>query len=531
MRFDTLSLSASAALLFLSSSSQFTQAYILPPHAIPAPGLVARQEPIASAVNSTFIACLKPLGAKVLQRKTAGFEKERYAFDLRYTYNPEVVVMAASAADVQVAVKCAKASNVPVAPRSGGHSFEGYSIGGQDGSLVLDLSGLSSVKVTGSGATAEAKVGSGVRLGPLYLALFNQGGWTLNGGTCPSVGVGGHTLGGGFGLLSRKYGLLIDSLLEIEVVNADGNLVTASKTQNQDLFYALRGAGGGSYGVVTSFTYRPIKPAAKATSFTYNWPLSQASAVLKAYVEFQPTASRDIGVEMNVAPDGLMMYGIYQGTKADQATAMASFLTAAGKPKSSDVREGRYIDGQLRFAYIYNDPKDINALGLTGGYKPGDSRYTKGKSLVYPSVLKTSTINLLKKWGAKTPSGGTANYIIVDIWGGAVQDHSADETAFIHRDAHTVFEFVSEWDENPDVKPGKPDCAACLKWMNDMYAEFLTDFKANYGPVRGYQNYIDKDIPNWQDAYYGSAITRLKQIKKSVDPGNVFRFPQSIPLP
>ncbi|KAF8936539.1 hypothetical protein BGZ47_009453 [Haplosporangium gracile] len=527
MRFDTLSLSASALLLL---SSQFSQAYILTPHAVPAPGLVARQEPLAPAVNSTFITCLKPLGAKVLQRNTSGFEKNRYAFDLRYTYNPEVVVMAASAADVQVAVKCAKASNVPVAPRSGGHSFEGYSIGGQDGSLVLDLTGLSSVTVTGSGSSAQAKVGSGIRLGPLYLALFNKGGWTLNAGTCPSVGIGGHTLGGGFGLLSRKYGLLIDSLLEIEVVNAEGNLVTTSATQNQDLFYALRGAGGGSYGVVTSFTFRPIMPAPKATSFTYDWPFSQASTVLKAYVNFQATASRDIGVELNVGPDGLMMYGIFQGTKSEQATAMAPFLKAAGKPASSDVREGRHIDGQLRFAYIYNDPKDINALGLTGKYKPGDSRYTKGKSLVYPSVLKTSTINLLKKWGAKNPSGGTANYIIIDLWGGAVEDHSADETSFIHRDAHTVFEFVSEWDENPDVKPGKPDCAACLKWMNDMYAEFLADFKANYGTVRGYQNYIDKEMPNWQDAYYGSAITRLKQIKKAVDPDNVFRFPQSIPL-
>lgn len=527
MRFDTLSLSASALLLL---SSQFSQAYILP-HAIPASGLVARAEPLA---NSTFITCLKPLGAKVLKRNTSGFEKNRYAFDLRYTYNPEVVVMAASAADVQVAVKCAKASNVPVAPRSGGHSFEGYSIGGEDGSLVLDLTALNSVAVTGgsggSGSDPRAKVGSGIRLGPLYLALYNQGGWTLNAGTCPSVGIGGHTLGGGFGLLSRKHGLLIDSLIEIELVNADGDLITVGPFDNPDLFYALRGAGGGSYGVVTSFTFKPIKPSAKATSFTYDWPLSQASKVLKAYVQYQSTASRDVGVEMNVGADGLMMYGIFQGTKSAQAKALAPFLKAAGNPTDSDVREGRHIDGQLRFAYIYGDPKDINALNLTGSNKPGDSRYTKGKSLVYPSALKSSTIELLKKWGGMTPKGGTASYIIVDLWGAAVQDIPEDSTAFIHRNAHTVFEFVSEWDENPDAKPGKPDCAACLKWMNDMYAAFLADFKKNYGPVRGYQNYIDKDIPNWQDAYYGSAITRLKQIKSTVDPSNVFRFPQSIPL-
>ncbi|KAF9912277.1 hypothetical protein EC991_000169 [Linnemannia zychae] len=528
MRFDIAPLSASVLLLALS---QVSQAYILPQHGNSISNLVARQEPpSATAANSTLVTCLKPLGSKVLQRSTSGFEKNRYAFDLRYTYNPEIIVMAASAADVQTAVKCAKAANVPVAPRSGGHSFEGYSIGGQDGSLLLDLAGLNSVVVDEKASPARAKVGSGIRLGPLYLSLFKQGGWTLNAGTCPSVGVGGHTLGGGFGLLARKYGLLIDRLVEIELVNADGNLITVSATQNPDLFFALRGAGGGSYGVVTSFTFLPIKPAAKATSFTYNWKLSDAAKVLKAYIKFQSTASRDVGVEMNVGADGLMMYGIYQGTKANQEKALAPFLKDAGKPSSSDVREGRHIDGQLRFAYIYNDPKNIEALGLTGSYKPGDSRYTKGKSLVYPSALKDSTIALLAKWGSKTPAGGTASYIIVDLWGGAVQDTSADATSFVHRNAHTVFEFVSEWDENPDAKPGKPDCAACLKWMNDMYAEFLTDFKANYGPVRAYQNYIDKAIPNWQDAYYGSAITRLKQIKSSVDPDNVFRFPQSIPL-
>ncbi|KAG0001724.1 hypothetical protein BGZ80_007665 [Entomortierella chlamydospora] len=471
--------------------------------------------------------CLKPLGSKVLYSNSADYSKERYGFDLRYTYKPETIVMAKTESDVQTAVKCAKLANIPVAPRSGGHSFEGYSIGGQDGSLVLDLTGMNSVKVKDGVATA----GAGVLLGKLYLELFNQGGWTINAGTCPSVGIGGHALGGGFGLLSRKHGLLIDSITSMRMVNANGELLTVSAKENKDLFFALRGAGGGSYGVVTSFTLKPVKPASKVTSFTYDWKLSDYAKVLEAYVNFQPSASRDIGVEMNVGPTGLEMYGVYQGTKSKQADAMAAFLKAAPKPKSSDVRESRYIDAILRFAYISGDPKDINALALQGGYKPGDSRYTKGKSLVYPAVLKPSTIALLGKWAGVTPKGSTANYIIVDLWGGAVQDVSASATAFIHRDAHTVFEFVAEWNENPNAKPGIPDCQACLKWMNDMYAEFLADYTANYDTtVRGYQNYIDIDIPNWKTAYYGQALPRLTQIKASVDPSNLFRFPQSIPL-
>ncbi|ORZ14370.1 hypothetical protein BCR41DRAFT_354762 [Lobosporangium transversale] len=485
--------------------------------------------PTAPSGSSQQLAkCLKSLGSKVITSANSGaYEKERYAFDLRYTFEPEVIVKASSAADVQLAVRCAKDANVAVAPRSGGHSFEGYSIGGQDGSLVIDLAGLGTVKVTGS----KAKVGAGVRLGKLYLELFKQGGWTINAGTCPSVGIGGHALGGGFGLLSRKYGLLIDRIEEMEVVNADGELLKVSATSHPDLFYALRGAGGGSFGVVTSFTIKPVKPASKVTSFTYEWNLSDNDDVLKAYLEFQK-GSRDVGVEMNVAPDGLMMYGIFQGTKSQAAAAMKSFFNAAPKPRGSDVREERHIDAQLRFAFISGpDPKNIEGLALRPPYYPGDSRYTKGKSLVYPTMLKASTIALFGKWGAIKPKGMTANYLIIDLWGGAVKDTSASATSFIHRDAYTVVEFVAEWDANPKAKPGKPDCKPCLKWMDDMYEELLADYKENYSEtVRGYQNYIDLDIPNWLEAYYGSAVPRLKQIKSTYDPSNVFRFPQSIPL-
>ncbi|KAG0056028.1 hypothetical protein BGZ83_006641 [Gryganskiella cystojenkinii] len=522
MHISSLSGSAASLLLLLSSS------YVAQGAFIPADFAGTNGMTLAAAPTSQLLNCLKPLGSKVLTSSSSQYNAQRYGFDLRYTFKPQVIVMASSVSDVQTAVKCATDAKVAVAPRSGGHSFEGYSIGGQDGSLVLDLTGMSAVTVSSKGV---AKVGAGIRLGQLYLDLFNKGGYTINAGTCPSVGIGGHALGGGFGLLARKKGLLIDSIIEMQVVNAQGQVLTVSATSNPDLFYALRGAGGGSYGVVTQFTLQAFKPSTKVTSYTYDWKIKDYAAVLRAYIDFQSIASRDVGVEMNVAADGLMMYGLFEGSKAEQAKALAPFLSKAPKPSNSDVREGRHIDAQLRFAYVSGDPKDINALSLKGKYKAGDSRYTKGKSLVYNAPLKDSTIALLGKWGAMKPKGSTANYIIVDIWGGAVSDTSADATAFIHRNAHSVFEFVSEWNEDPNAKPGVKDCKECLNWMNNMYAEFLKDYKANYGDVRGYQNYIDKDLLEWQDAYYGSALSKLKQIKKATDPSNTFRFPQSIPLP
>ncbi|CAO3568738.1 unnamed protein product [Mortierella alpina] len=510
MHVHTLS---AAGLLLLLSSSTFSS---------PLAQATPLQHPLASNASPTsqLLVCLEPLGAKVLKSNDTKYNEERYVFDCRHSYLPQVIVMASSVTDVQTAVQCATAAKVAVAPRSGGHSYEGYSIGGQDGALVIDLGGLTSVVVE----NGVAKVGAGIRLGQLYLELFHQGGYTLNAGTCPSVGIGGLALGGGFGLLGPKYGLLIDRIIEMQMVDAQGQLFTISATSNADLFYALRGAGGGSFGVVTEFTLLPIKPSPIVTSFSYRWKREDYSPVLTFFAAFQSLCADDIGVKMNAGPNGLRMSGLFEGTQDDQMRAMAPFFAQVPKPNQTDVREGRYIDAQLRLASIPNDPKDIDALLLKVA-----PRTRKGKSLLYPKALQASTIALLGKWAAIKPVGARATYLLIMPLGGAVAKVPEDATAFIHRNAHTLIEFMVDWTRDPDTNP-EQGCETCLEWMNNMYTEFLDDFKANYGPVRGYQNYIDIEIPSWQDAYYGSALPRLKQIKRAVDPENTFRFPQSIPL-
>ncbi|KAF9984440.1 hypothetical protein BGZ75_003977 [Mortierella antarctica] len=514
MHIPSLSTAVSSLLLLLLSSSSSLAAQATP-------FLWDALTLAADLPTSQLLACLEPLGAKVLTSHDTKYTKERYVFDLRHTYLPQVIVMADSVSDVQTAVQCATANNVPVAPRSGGHSYEGYSLGGQDGSLVLDLGGLTSITVK----HGVAKIGAGVRLGKLYLELFNQGGYTLNAGTCPSVGIGGQALGGGFGLLGPKYGMLLDRITEMRMVNAQGELLTVSATNHPDLFYALRGAGGGSFGVVTEFTIRAIKPSRIVTSYSYNWHLKDYTAVLGAIAAFQTLVSADyIGVKMNAGPNGLKMSGLFEGTKEVQQRIMAPFFDKIPYPVKSDVREGRYIDAQLRFAGIHNVTRDINDLLLKL-----DPRTRKGKSLVYPKALEASTIALLGKWAAIKPDGAKATYLLIMLWGGAISKVPENATAFVHRDGHTVIEFMVDWTKDINAHPEKV-CGPCLKWMNDMYKEFLEDFRAHYGPVRGYQNYIDREIPNWQEAYYGSALPRLKQIKRAVDPGNTFRFPQSIPL-
>jgi FAD/FMN-containing dehydrogenase len=167
-----------------------------------------------------------------------------YAFN----YKPSAVFQASSIPGVSAAVKCAKLNNVVVAPRSGAHSYEGYSQGGQHGSLIIDLKDLNSVVVDAAASTA--KIGPGVKMSSLYYQLWIAGEYAFPGGSCPTVGLGGYLLGGGFGFMTRMFGTGLDQIIEMQLVDANGELKVVSEASEPELFWALRGAGSGNFGVV-----------------------------------------------------------------------------------------------------------------------------------------------------------------------------------------------------------------------------------------------------------------------------------------
>ncbi|KAK9759574.1 hypothetical protein K7432_017294 [Basidiobolus ranarum] len=435
------------------------------------------------------------------------------------------VVFPATSTEVSNAIKCAVANKVAIAPRSGGHSYEGYSIGGVDLSLVIDLKKFNTVSVANNLAT----VGGGVRLSQLYYRLWNAGGYAVPGGTCPSVGVGGHTLGGGFGLFSRKYGLMADNLASVKVVLANGTLIDASSSKNSDLFWALRGAGGGSYGIVTEFVFNVFKPPTKVTTFSYDFSSKDYLKIMKAYNTWGVSASRDVGVEMYWDKNGISFYGTFLGTKDKLNTVLSSFLQNAPKYTSS-ISESGFLEAILRWTYL--DTKNIKDLDLLPENKIQDSRYTKGKSLMYKNILADEDIQIINKYLSKPPSGATASYVIVDLWAASkINEQPQNGTSFSHRSTTFAIEYLAEWGDNSIVY-NKPDCQPCLKWINDFYNEASVAFLKRQSPIEAYQNYIDRDLQDPMTAYYGSAsnIQKLKAVKSSYDPGNNFRFPQSIPL-
>lgn len=173
--------------------------------------------------------------------------------NIRVNYTPMVLVFAIDNKDVQKAVKCAVKSKIDIVPQSGGHSYEKYGLGGRDNVIVLDLTFVNGITINSE--TKTAKIGAGNRLGNVYNQL-NQAGFFIPAGLCPSVGIGGHALGGGFGYYSRKYGLACDNIISMEMVNVTGDILQVDSIKNFDLYFALRGAGGGSYGIVTYFVFR-----------------------------------------------------------------------------------------------------------------------------------------------------------------------------------------------------------------------------------------------------------------------------------
>src|SRR5581483_163889 len=211
----------------------------------------------------------------------AAYDAAASVFDSLYdSIKPIAVVQPLDAKDVAAVVRWSAAKGVHIVAKSGGHSYGGYST--VSNGVVVDLSKLAAVSVSGGHAT----IGPGARLGNVYDTLGAHG-VAIPAGTCPSVGIGGHVLGGGFGLASRAWGPASDNLVSLQIVTADGKVLTADPAQNADLFWACRGGGGGNFGIVTRLTFR-THPVSQGAYFVATWPWSQAAQVVGSFVAWAP---------------------------------------------------------------------------------------------------------------------------------------------------------------------------------------------------------------------------------------------------
>ena len=284
----------------------------------------------------------------VFERGSPGFSAVSKVYNQRFDgVVPQAVARPLSAADVQGAVRWCVAKGVPLRARSGGHSYAGYST--LSNGVVLDLSNMRSISVNRRARTAT--IGAGAQLIDVYAGLAAQGA-TLPGGSCPSVGISGVTLGGGMGLAGRAFGLTVDNVVGLQVVTADGRIRTVNRNSNPDLFWALRGGGGGNFGVVTQFTFSVHPLPSSAAYFNVTWPWSSASDAIEAWQAWAPHTTGKITSIFHINAGGgnsVTANGQYLGPASALPGLLGPLLSVPGAQLSTAIRQG-YLSMQLLLA-------------------------------------------------------------------------------------------------------------------------------------------------------------------------------------
>ena len=449
-----------------------------------------------------------PIRGEVIRRGAAGFLNAAHVYNERYdSLLPALIARPLDAADVRTAVRWGASHGVPLRVRSGGHSYAGYST--RAGGMVLDLRNLRGVRVDTRNRIAT--VGAGSQLIDVYAALAAHG-LTIPAGSCPSVGIAGHALGGGMGLAARQWGLTTDNLLEAQVVTADGHIRTAAAHADRDLHWALRGGGGGNFGVVTSFKFRAHLVPRTVAAFFVNWPWARAADALDAWQRWAPHAQTALTsiFHLSATPGAtsVSVSGQYIGPSSDLGRLLAP-LTAVGGASVSSSDHG-YLEAQLLFA---NCATISLAACHTKGTKPGGtlSRDSfQAKSDYVDSPLPASARDaLVRASEARAAIHSGSGAILFDSYGGAIARTPPHATAFAHRHALFCIQYLS-------YHGGAQWLATTAQAMRP----FVTG--------GAYVNYTDPDLAHWQHAYYGANYARLKEIRRKVDPHHYFDFPQAI---
>lgn len=451
-------------------------------------------------------------------------------YDNRY---PQAVVKAATPQDVQVAINFARDMGLQPIARAGGHSFQGYSTGS---GLVIDVAGLNDV--TMNAGRTRARIGAGTNLLRIY-GVLAQRGMAIPGGSCPTVGISGLTQGGGIGPFTRQYGLTLDRLIGAQIVTADGRLLRVNARENSDLFWAIRGGGGGHFGVVTAFEFVPIPASAPNTTVSLIFPWQHAERVMLAFQQWVPT------VPLNAHP-GMMIRTTTAGPGAEpevtvslwhrgrpaKCTALVDeFIREVGvRPTSRTVESGRFFDVEF----------DEYCAGLTleqcamnerdpGGEIPrfGLSTYSEITRHAWPSDGVAALLDQIERHQRSpvlqplgVPASLQTGKIIIEPIDGRAGRVSPTATAFPHRGCFLTMQYQARV-----PKGASPDLvAASQEWLDGLYSRL-----APWRTGQEYSNYGNRKLRDWANAYYGRNLPRLRRIKTRRDPQNLFQFSQSIP--
>jgi FAD/FMN-containing dehydrogenase len=476
---------------------------------------------VSAPTPADWSALAKDLSGPLVRPGEASYAVAKRLFDPRFdSIEPAGIAYCRSAHDVSACLAFVRKYGIPVAARSGGHSYAGWSSGK---GLIIDVTRMAGVSVSGTTAT----VGAGTRLVDLYSGLAAHG-RAIPGGSCPTVGIAGLALGGGVGVVARAYGLTSDNVKSLEIVTADGQVRTCNATANADLYWACRGGGGGNFGVVTSFTFG-THPAGDIVLFFLYWPWAQAERVISAWQSWAPHGPDQLWSNMHLAaaPGGgtptIEVGGTYIGSVAEAYAELEKLYVGAGTPSSHFLESTSWLHAMMVEAGCSNLSVAECHLPTqaAGGQLSRASQYAKSDIITAPlsshgiGALLSGIESLRKVSGAPGGVGGIA----FDSLGGAVNRVAAGATAYVHRNGLFQAQYTTGWNAGA--------AAAGIGRQHTWQRQFWQSMRP-YVSGQAYQNYIDPDLTNWRQAYYGANYSRLAQIKAAHDPGRVFSFPQAV---
>ena len=453
------------------------------------------------------------ISGSVILPGSPAFDGASRARNARFDHvRPQAVVRCGNSEDVAEAIRFAHRHGMAVGTRGGGHCFGGRS--STDG-LLIDVTPIRSAEVSDGRVT----VGGGTSLREVYDALLDEG-VAIPGGSCPSVGVAGLTLGGGLGIIGRKHGLTSDHLLGAEIVVAGGQVLECDDEHDEDLFWALRGGGPGNLGVVTELTLG-IVPAPDATNFHLAWPVSRAPAVIEAWMSWSPAAPDELAASLVIGagadidePPSVEVFGVMLGSESDAEGLIDPFVNRTGADPVSAARHHTSFRETVRYW-----AERATRAGDAPGQELRGARYIRSEFFDHP--LTGEAIEGLLATFLDGRVAGQSRELDFSPWGGAYNRVPADATAFVHRDHRYWLKHAAE--VGPDASPSERDAAhdwAIRSWE--------TVHALGTGGV--FPNFPDPDLTDWASAYYGANLDRLLQVKARYDPDNLFRFQQSLPV-
>jgi len=467
--------------------------------------MVEKQDTITKGLDEAIVQKFKAsFRGELIRPGDSGYDEARKIWNGMIDKHPALIARCTGAVDVINAVNFARANKQLVAVRGGGHNVAGNAV--CDGGIVIDLSRMKGIRIDPVRRTARVEPG-------LTWGEFDREtqafGFALPGGIQSTTGIAGFTVGGGFGYLSRKYGLTVDNLLAADVVTADGRLLIASKTENSDLFWGIRG-GGGNFGIVTSFEFRlhPVGPVILGGMLLY--PLSKAKEVLQFYRDYSAKVSEELSIFFGfvTAPKAPHIPEHTQGNPV-----LAVIISYAGA-----IEEGERIIQPLRKF----GPPDVDLVEpkpyvtlqsmLDAANPPGWQNYWKSE---YLKGFNDKTIDILVDYAAKRPS--PMSKIIIGHLLGAVNRVKDDETPYSHRDAPFIINIISMWSDTTKNEEN-------IKWARDLW-NAVQPFAT--GGV--YVNFLMTEGADRVMAAYGKKkYERLVALKNKYDPTNFFSMNQNI---